>query len=166
MNHSECIFIVDDDDGHAHLVESNLRKSGITNPIQRFVAGDDVLDHIYEDPANVSRPLLMLLDLNMPGTDGIDVLGEIRGHDDTLSLPVIILTTTDAPPEVERAYRLGCNLYVKKPVQYDEFVAQVGKLGLVIQLIEAPRGPQNGLEPRTARLIRTEPRRDATDGAD
>lgn len=130
------IFIVDDDEGHALLVENSLRDAGVSNEIVQFRNGDDVLDYVFADEAQV--PLLMLLDLNMPGIRGTEVLARLRADERTSAVPVIIVTTTSQAPEIEECYKLGCNLYVTKPVQYSEFVNAIRTLGLVFEIVKLP----------------------------
>lgn len=147
MSVSGPIFIVDDDDGHAYLMETNLRESGVINEIVRFASGDEVLDHLYGSEP-VPLPILILLDLNMPGTNGRRVLERIKSQRSTKSIPIVILTTTADPPEIEACYELGCNFYLTKPIQYEEFVKVIRLLGLVFQIVKLPgAGTQGGLLP-------------------
>lgn len=134
------IFIVDDDDGHAHLIELNLRQSGVGNPFQRFSGGREVLDEMFGAPGAPRVPALMLLDLNMPGVDGHEVLETIRRHAISDVLPIIVLTTTDEQAEIDLCYQLGCNLYVTKPVHYEDFTRVVRLLGALIQSVKLPSG--------------------------
>ena len=139
MNKPEPIFIVDDDEGHAHLTESNLRNSGIHNEILHFSNGQSVLDYLYGTPKPTELPILILLDLNMPGISGKKVLKVIRSYEKTRTTPVVVLTTTDNPPEIDECYKLGCNMYLTKPVQYQEFARTIKVLGLVLQIVKLPK---------------------------
>jgi CheY-like chemotaxis protein len=80
-----------------------------------------------------------LLDINMPRVNGVEVLHRLKTDQKTAKLPVIILTTTDDPREVERCYQLGCSVYVTKPVAYEEFVEAIRRLGLFLSIVKAPR---------------------------
>jgi CheY-like chemotaxis protein len=80
-----------------------------------------------------------MLDINMPRVDGVEVLRQIKANERTAKIPVIILTTTDDPREVQRCYELGCSVYVVKPVQYDEFIEAVKRLGLFLSIVKVPR---------------------------
>jgi CheY-like chemotaxis protein len=83
-------------------------------------------------------PLLLLLDINMPFVDGIEVLRQIKAEELTAKMPVIMLTTTDDPREIQRCYELGCSVYITKPVEYDSFVEAVKRLGLFLQIVTVP----------------------------
>lgn len=129
------IYVVDDDPGHTRLIEKNLRRSGIGNAIEVFSSGTDIL-HRMQNEKQQDHPILMLLDLNMPGLSGKRVLKELKLDERTKSVPVIVLTTSDSPAEVEECYALGCNLYMTKPMQYEKFAENVRQLGLVLQIVE------------------------------
>lgn len=135
------ILLAEDDDGHARLVERNLQRAGITNQVIRARDGQDALDCVRRAGAHAGRPaapLLLLLDINMPRIDGVEVLRQIKADAQTATIPVIMLTTTDDPREVERCYQLGCSIYVTKPVEYDAFVEAVKRLGLFLQVVQVP----------------------------
>jgi CheY-like chemotaxis protein len=136
------ILLAEDDEGHAYLVQTNLKRAGIANTILHVKDGQEALDYIYRRNEFASRDmgkqLLVILDINMPRVDGIEVLSQIKGNEATSTLPVIMLTTTDDPREVERCYQLGCNVYITKPVVYDDFVDAVKRLGLLLQIVQVP----------------------------
>jgi CheY-like chemotaxis protein len=79
-----------------------------------------------------------VLDINMPRMDGVQVLAQIKAQESTSKIPVIMLTTTDDPREVQRCYELGCSVYVTKPVEYESFVEAVKRLGLFLQIVQIP----------------------------
>jgi CheY-like chemotaxis protein len=83
---------------------------------------------------------VILLDLKMPRIDGLEVLRRLKADRRTAALPVIVLTTTDDPREIERCYELGCNVYVTKPVEYDAFIEAVRRLGFFLQVVKLPAG--------------------------
>lgn len=136
------ILLAEDDDGHARLVERNLHRAGVTNQIVRAHDGQEALDYVYRagqhSSRDVSSPLLLLLDINMPRVDGVEVLRQVKANEATSKIPVIMLTTTDDPREVERCYHLGCSVYITKPVEYDAFVEAVKRLGLFLQIVQIP----------------------------
>ena len=138
------ILVVEDDPGHARLIEMNLRRAGISNEIQWFEDGQKVVDFLLQEEkqggGGSSRSLLLLLDLNMPVLNGYQVLELIRSHEQTRHLPVAILTTTDDEREVTRCYELGCNVYITKPVDYDKFAEAVRRLGLLFCVMKMPEG--------------------------
>jgi CheY-like chemotaxis protein len=136
------ILLAEDDEGHAYLVQTNLKRAGIANTVFHVKDGQEALDYIHRHGEYASRdigkPLLIILDINMPRVDGIEVLTQIKGNETTATLPVIMLTTTDDPREVDRCYQLGCNVYITKPVAYDDFVDAVKRLGLLLQIVQVP----------------------------
>lgn len=136
------IVMIEDDEGHATLIEKNLRRAGIMNEIVHIADGRQAADYLLGQgeyaAAAPSAPMLILLDLNLPGLDGFQILELIKKNDKTKLIPVIILTTTDNPKEVERGYALGCNVYVTKPVEYEAFAESIRKLGLLLAVVRVP----------------------------
>jgi CheY-like chemotaxis protein len=135
---SLTILVAEDDDGHAELILEYLQEAGLSNPILRFRDGQEVLDHLaVRDPAG--DPCLLLLDINMPRVDGMEVLRRLKGDPATAGMPIIILTTTDDPREVATCYRLGCNFYITKPVGFGAFAETLRRLGLFLQVLQVVR---------------------------
>jgi CheY-like chemotaxis protein len=137
------IVAVDDDEGHIELVRRNLRRAGINNSVIPIPTGSEALDYAFRRGAHRGRPveseILFLLDINMPGgVDGIEVLRRLKAEPETRKIPVIMLTTTDDPREVDRCYDLGCNVYITKPVQPSAFVEAINRLGLFISVVSMP----------------------------
>jgi CheY-like chemotaxis protein len=137
------ILLAEDDEGHAYLVQENLADAGLSNRIVHVKDGQEALDYIHCAGAYQGRvpngPLLLLLDINMPRVDGVEVLRRLKADPKTDELPVIVLTTTDDPREVKRCYELGCSSYVTKPVDYDRFVEAIRRLGLFLSIVQVPR---------------------------
>jgi CheY-like chemotaxis protein len=134
------ILIAEDDDGHAELIQYGLEVSGICNKILRFTNGEEVwrflsgtADDIIRDK---SKTYLLLLDINMPKMDGIEVLKRLKADQELKEIPVMMLTTTDDPREVEACYKLGCNVYINKPVDFKKFAETLKRLGLFIQVVK------------------------------
>jgi CheY-like chemotaxis protein len=141
--HREVVILVaEDDSGHARLIEKNLTRAGLGNPIVRFDNGQAVLDFLFRRGPGPQRasgmPYLLLLDIRMPKVDGIEVLRQLKQDTDLRKIPVIILTTTDDPREVERCHTIGCASYIVKPVDYDKFAEAIKGLGLYISLVQVP----------------------------
>ncbi len=138
------ILLVEDDPGHARLIEKNLRRSNITNDLITVSDGQRALDYLFGEGeyagSERASPLLVLLDLNLPVLDGYQVLQRMKADERTKRIPVIILTTTDDAREVTRCYELGCNVYVTKPVDYEQFSEAVCKLGLFLSVVTIPDG--------------------------
>lgn len=143
------IILVEDDDGHATLIEKNLRRAGLANNYARLKDGQEALDYFTGPnacaPGTTTPSCLVLLDIKMPRVDGIEVLRRMKADARTATIPVIMLTTTDDPREVERCYQLGCNVYVTKPVEYESFLEAVKRLGLFLQVVKLPvnKAPAN-----------------------
>ena len=141
------IVLVEDDDGHAALVERNLVRVGVSNQVVRLKDGQEALDYFAEQGKNGSGPCrstLLLLDIKMPRVDGIEVLRHLKSDPQTAAMPVIMLTTTDDPREIQRRYELGCSVYITKPVDYQAFVEAVKRLGLFLQVVRIPDYGQAG----------------------
>jgi CheY-like chemotaxis protein len=136
------ILIAEDDDGHARLIEKNLARAGLRNHLERFANGQAVLDFLFRRGAGHERaldtPYLLLLDIRMPQVDGIEVLRQVKQDPELRKVPVIMLTTTDDPREVERCHAIGCASYIVKPVDYDKFADAIKSLGLYISLVKVP----------------------------
>lgn len=145
------IVLAEDDDGHAALVQRNLRRAGIMNEIVRAKDGQEAVEYVLSQGAYAGQPrpstLFMLLDINMPRMDGIQALQHIRAdkhnHNHNQSLPIVMLTTTDDPREIERCYEAGCSLYITKPVEYDAFCEVIRRLGLFLQIVRVPESNKN-----------------------
>lgn len=137
------ILIAEDDDGHAELIIDNLREAGLTNRIVRFCDGQEVLDFLTRVPGTAevrqsNMAYLLLLDIRMPRVDGVEVLRRIKDDSALHNLPVIMLTTTDDPREVQHCYELGCSCYITKPVDYDRFSEMLNRLGLFLMVVQVP----------------------------
>ena len=137
------ILLVEDDDGHARLLEKNLRRGGVVNQLVRVADGQEAVDYMsrtgsYEDSMRYPLPSVVLLDVRMPRLDGFEVLAHLKGDPKLMRIPVIMLTSTDNQNEINRAYEMGANGYVVKPVSIESFVDRVVKLGMFIEVIELP----------------------------
>ncbi len=135
------IVMIEDDEGHARLIEKNIRRAGILNDIRHFTDGTTALDFLFnaaDGPAK-SGPAMILLDLNLPDMSGTDILARIKAEGSPLKrTPVVVLTTTDDKVEIERCYDLGCNVYITKPVNYESFAQAIRQLGLFLSVIQVP----------------------------
>lgn len=151
MTREVIILIAEDDAGHARLIEKNLTRAGLHNPIERFENGQDILDYLLRSSAARQRPndtpFLLLLDIRMPKVDGVEVLRQVKQHPELRKIPVIMLTTTDDPREIERCHELGCSHYLVKPVDYDRFADAIKHLGLFIALVKVPGIDRSSQQP-------------------
>jgi CheY-like chemotaxis protein len=136
------IVLAEDDDGHASLVQRNLERAGLANGLQRLKDGQEALDFLRGQGAFEGRATgqsaLLLLDIKMPRVDGVEVLRQLKADPKTALIPVIMLTTTDDPREIQRCYELGCSVYITKPVDYQAFVEAIKRLGLFLQVVRIP----------------------------
>ncbi len=132
--------MIEDDDGHARLIERNIRRAGISNTIHHFTNGTSALEFIFngEDGPVRNGPAMVLLDLNLPDMSGTDILTRIKSVDKLKRTPVVVLTTTDDKVEIQRCYDLGCNVYITKPVNYEAFADAIRQLGLFLAVIQVP----------------------------
>jgi CheY-like chemotaxis protein len=136
------IVMIEDDEGHARLIEKNIRRAGVNNEIVPFRDGTSAVRYLFgaDGTAIVNRgkPLLILLDLNLPDMTGIDILKRVKENEHLKRIPVVVLTTTDDKREIQRCYDLGCNVYVTKPVNYENFANAIRQLGLFFAVIQVP----------------------------
>ncbi len=132
------IIMVEDDPGHARLIEKNIRRAGVNNAIRHFESGTTALRYLLQDAVRNNGPLLVLLDLNLPDMSGTDILEKIKADDRLRKAPVVVLTTTDDQREIQRCYALGCNVYITKPVEYETFAQAIRQLGLFLSIMQVP----------------------------
>jgi DNA-binding response OmpR family regulator len=134
--------MIEDDEGHARLIERNIRRSGINNEVLPFTNGTAALRYLFGNDGSgldhKGEALLILLDLNLPDTSGIDILRRVKENKYLKSTPVVVLTTTDDSVEIKRCYELGCNVYITKPVNYESFATAIRQLGLFFSVIQVP----------------------------
>jgi len=142
MKQEVKIIIAEDDEGHATLIQKNLKRAGVLNDIIHFKNGQETLDYLFQRRKDKNRkngiPVLLLLDIKMPKVDGVEVLRQVKKDPELRKIPVIIVTTTDDPREVEKCHQLGCSNYITKPIDYDKFVDAIRKLGLFLLVVEVP----------------------------
>jgi CheY-like chemotaxis protein len=136
------IIMIEDDEGHARLIERNIRRAGVNNPIEHFLNGTDALRHILGEDGSgapsAHRHMLILLDLNLPDMTGVSILEKLKANPHAKRAPVVVLTTTDDKREIERCYDLGANVYITKPVDYEGFAGAIRQLGLFFSVMQVP----------------------------
>ncbi|TCR62061.1 response regulator [Bosea sp. BK604] len=136
------IIMIEDDEGHARLIEKNIRRAGVNNEIVPFANGTAALNYLFgadgSGQASAGRHMLVLLDLNLPDMGGVDILEKLKANQHTRRSPVIVLTTTDDSREIQRCYDLGANVYITKPVDYDGFAHAIRQLGLFFSVMQVP----------------------------
>lgn len=142
MNDKFILLVEDNPDDEALTLRS-LRKNNILNQVEVVRDGAEALDWLYGSGAHAGRdmnkmPAVVLLDLKLPKIDGLEVLRRIRSDERTKLLPVVILTSSKEEQDVVNGYRLGTNSYIRKPVDFNQFVEAVGQLGLYWLLLNEP----------------------------
>ena len=142
MTNPVTIIMVEDDEGHARLIEKNIRRAGVNNEIIPFTNGSDAVKFLFgpdgSGAVNRGRALLMMLDLNLPDMSGVDILRRVKENEHVKRTPVVVLTTTDDAVEIKRCYDLGANVYITKPVNYESFANAIRQLGLFFSVIQVP----------------------------
>ena len=150
MPYSQPILLVEDSPEDFEATLRAFRKSGLKNTVVRCETGDQALDYLYRrgeyaDPASSPRPGVVLLDLNLPGTDGRQVLSEIKGDERLRDIPVVVLTTSSDERDINACYRSGANSYIQKPVDVDGFMKAIERLnGYWFEVVILPREGSGG----------------------
>ncbi|MGD0960058.1 MAG: response regulator [Methylomonas sp.] len=130
QNSRHPILLVEDSPEDTETMRRAFKKAGLANPIHHCIDGDDALDFLhqrgaYAEPGSAPRPSVILLDLNMPGTDGREVLAEIKHDEQLQTIPVVVLTTSSDERDIEKCYQMGANSYIKKPVDLEGFMRAI-----------------------------------------
>ncbi|HEX5056248.1 MAG TPA: response regulator [Gammaproteobacteria bacterium] len=131
-NQAVTILLVEDDPGHAELVKLNLKRGGIDNELIHFENGQKVLEFLAQHKSD--KKYLVILDINMPGINGLQVLNKLKSNDTTRNIPIIILTTATEQREADYCYELGCNVFITKPVDYETFCEAIHELGAFLKI--------------------------------
>ena len=138
------ILLVEDNPDDIELTRIAFAEAKIANPLQVVGNGEEALDYLFERgrfgaDGHPGQPALVLLDLNMPRMDGREVLQAIRADPDTRSLPVVVMTTSTEPFDVDACYSLGANSYIRKPVDFEQFISAVKQVGMYWLVLNQPR---------------------------
>jgi CheY-like chemotaxis protein len=134
---------VEDSPEDFETTQRAFRRSGLKNPILRCADGDEALDFLFQrgSHADSPRPGVILLDLNLPGTDGREVLSEIKANDDLKQIPVIVLTTSADERDVQACYQAGASSYIQKPVDVEGFMKAIERLNdYWFEVVILPKG--------------------------
>lgn len=133
------ILLVEDNADDEELTIHALEKNLVSNEIVVMRDGAQALEYLFgEESARREMPALVLLDLKLPKIDGLEVLQRIREDERTRLLPVVILTTSNEDEDRLKGYALGANSYVRKPVDFEEFIRAAGQIGLYWLLLNEP----------------------------
>ncbi|HYG36011.1 MAG TPA: response regulator [Clostridia bacterium] len=130
MLNNQYILLVEDDANDVLLIQRAFQKAGLRNALKVVRDGEQAIDYLsgkdqYANRERYPLPFMLLLDLKMPGTDGFEVLQWIRGEANLKRLLVVVLTSSNLQADVDRAYELGANSYLVKPVEFDEMVNMI-----------------------------------------
>lgn len=130
---NQPILLVEDSPEDFEMTVRSLKNAGLKNPIQHCRDGDEALDYLYQrgaytNPETTARPGIILLDLNMPGTDGREVLEELKKDPALRPIPVIVLTTSADERDVQDCYSMGANSYIQKPLDFEGFIKAMSGL--------------------------------------
>src|SRR3954468_19222582 len=126
----KTILLVEDNADDEQLTLRAMRQSDVPNIIRVARDGAEAIDALFGAASNGRLPDLVLLDLKLPKVSGLEVLQRIRSEDSTKTLPIVILTSSDEERDIVESYNLGANSYIRKPVDFDEFIDAVRQLGL------------------------------------
>ena len=134
------IILVEDNPSDADLIKRSLNKNNVANKILHLKDGQEVLQYLFGEGqwkgrTTANTPKVILLDLKMPKVSGIEVLKKIKSNQETMGIPVVVLTSSKEDPDIKECYKLGVNSYVVKPVGFEEFSTTVAQLGLYWLLI-------------------------------
>jgi CheY-like chemotaxis protein len=147
MSRTVCpMLLVEDSPEDTETTLRAFRKAGISSPIFLCQSGDEGLDFLhrrgkYSNPANSPRPCVILLDLNLPGTDGREVLAEIKADEQLKTIPVVVLTTSADARDIDNCYHMGANSYIKKAVDFEIFQQTVQQFSdYWFNVVILPRG--------------------------
>lgn len=140
---SKIILLVEDNPSDVALTQRAFTKSHVVNELVVAEDGQEALDYLFGAGAYAGRditetPALILLDLKLPRVDGLQVLRQIRADERTRRLPVVILTTSKEEPDVAQSYDLGANSYIRKPVDFTQFIEAIQHMGLYWLVINEP----------------------------
>lgn len=132
MESTQTILVVEDSDEQFTAVLRAFKKSEIVNPVKRCTDGDEALEYLsnarWSTAGGKAPPAVILLDLNLPGTDGRDVLQRIKADPELRKIPVVVLTTSSSPGDIQFCYRGGASSYIIKPIRFDEFLKKIRTL--------------------------------------
>jgi CheY-like chemotaxis protein len=153
MIENKCILLVEDDPDDALLIQRAFQRAGLKDILKIVRDGEQAINYLrghgeFADREKFPAPFLMLLDLKMPGTDGFDVLTWVRSDPALKLLLVVVLTSSNLQADVDRAYALGANSYLVKPVEFDEMVRMIQRFEIYwTELNRVPTSPATAFRP-------------------
>jgi CheY-like chemotaxis protein len=144
MAQNGIILLVEDNQDDEILTLDALRTAGVNNPVVVVRDGQEALDYLFAEGNFANRdpdqkPCIVLLDLKLPKISGVEVLKRIKTNERTRRIPVVVLTTSSEQEDIRNCYGNGANSYVRKPVEFEKFLAAVRHLGLYWTLVNEPQ---------------------------
>ena len=143
MKQEVVILEAEDEEGHADLIRRNLSRAGITNKLLLFKDGQEISDFLFRNGDGPHREpgirYVLLLDIRMPKVSGTEILRKIKADAELRKMPVIMITTSDDPYEIELCHKLGCNNFITKPVEYEAFANAIRQLGQFLSVVQIPK---------------------------
>jgi CheY-like chemotaxis protein len=143
MKKQFSILIAEDDDGHFLLIKKHLKEMGFKSRVIRFIDGQEILDFLLEydkkEDDTGQHNYLLILDIRMPKMNGIEVLEQIKKYPKLKTIPVVMLTSSDSPVDIKRCAKIGCNDYVIKPLDKENFREVINKVAstFLMSIVEA-----------------------------
>ncbi len=152
MHEPKIVLLVEDNPDDEKLTLRALRQSDVPNIVIVARDGEEALEYLfaygrYQGLDRQQLPALILLDLKLPKLSGFEVLERLRQENSTATIPVVVMTSSDEEIDINRSYQLGANSFVRKPVEFDEFIDSIRQLGMYWLMINL----QNGREAVTMR---------------
>lgn len=138
MPEQHTLLIIEDNPDDVELTMLALEQANMEENIVIATDGAEAIDYLFSDTTSHPLPDLILLDLQLPKVSGLEVLQRIRSDAKTKMLPIVILTTSNEEVDRLQGYSLGCNSYIRKPVNYDEFVNVIQQMGLYWLILNSP----------------------------
>lgn len=137
------ILLVEDNPYEAKLTINGLKKHNLANHLHHVADGAEALDFMFATGAYTERqseclPKIILLDLNLPKIGGLDVLKQLRAHEHTKHIPIVLLTSSKQDSDIKTGYALGANSYIVKPVEFDSFSKAIADIGLYWAILNQP----------------------------
>ncbi|MCW3787458.1 response regulator [Plebeiibacterium sediminum] len=150
MKYKECeILIIEDNPNDAELIVRSLKKNNLLNNINVIYDGEDAMEYLFnskntDDKILFDPPKVILLDLKLPKVSGLEILEAIKSDQILQKIPVVVVTSSKEDPDIDRAYKLGVNSYVVKPINFNEFVDKLSQIGIYwLAINEKPKSYSN-----------------------
>jgi CheY-like chemotaxis protein len=144
------VLLVEDDPGDVLMTREAFEQCGMRNRLHVVSDGEQAIEFLRRagDFTGAPTPGMILLDLNLPGRSGLEVLAEVKSDRELLRIPVVVLTASDAQEDIVRSYSLHANAYVTKPIDFDRFMITIGQIDdFYLTLVKLPGGMTSGPSP-------------------